>query len=96
MQLVGGTAVIFEVTRQRRHIGAGLGDGLAVVAGFKLRKRFRLGFDTQRQAQHQPAALGSSQMAPIALERGAGGADRAVHILGAGLRDGSKGLAVDG
>jgi hypothetical protein len=96
MQLVGGAAVIFEIAHQRRHVGARLGDGLAIVAGFQTRQRLGLGLDAQAQAQHQPAALGRSQPAPIARQRGAGGGDGRVHILGAGFGDRRKGHPVDG
>ncbi len=96
MQLVGGAAVIFEITRQGRHIGAGLGNGLAIVSGLEPGQRLGLGLDATRQPQHQPPAFRRRQMSPFACQRRAGGGNGGIHVLGTRLGDGGEGRAVDG
>jgi hypothetical protein len=96
VELVGGGAVEFEIAGQRHRIGAGLPQGLAVVAGLEQRQRIGLGFDRGRELDQKPPAFGRREPAPGALEGRACRGDGRIHVRGGAAGNRREGLAVDG
>ena len=96
VQLVGGAAVEFEIAGERDGVGAGLAQGLAVVAALQDGELVRMGLDDGRKLHEQASALRGGQPAPGAVEGGAGGLDGLVDVLSRSGGDPGEKRTVDG
>ncbi len=95
VQLVGGTAVEFEVTGKRDGIGPRLAQRLAVVAALQDGEFIGMGFDRGCELHEQAPALRRRQLAPGAAEGGTGGLHGLVDVLGRAGGDPGQQRAVD-
>ncbi|MNV49264.1 hypothetical protein D3C71_1412120 [compost metagenome] len=94
MQLVDGAGIELEIARHGGGVGTRLLDGLARVGGFQLGQLFLPIQQREGNLHQQAAAHGGRHLAPLALERLAGGLHRAVDIRLARAGDRLEGLAI--
>ena len=71
---------VAEVLDRAEELGLGRGDRLADVAGLELRELVPVRLDRVCERVQEPRALVRRRLAPVAVERGARGLDRAVDL----------------
>jgi hypothetical protein len=96
VHLVGARAVELEVARGRDDVGAPLADRLARVLRLERSEFVDTGRDGVAKLHQEASALRGGELAPGALEGGAGGLHRVVDLGRARARDGGERPAIGG